>query len=85
MPCPIVLPLLGAALSILVGRSRTAQRVIGVAVLTDGRSVVSIVLLVEVDRDGIVVGPGRRLAGAASASPSSPTGSSALMLVRRRR
>ena len=38
------------------------QRVIGVAVLSTV-IVLSIVLLVEVDRDGIVVGPGRRLAG----------------------
>ena len=54
VPVPIVLPLLGAALSILVGRSRLAQRVIGVAVL--GTLVVaSVVLLLVVDRDGTLV------------------------------
>jgi multicomponent Na+:H+ antiporter subunit D len=51
---PFVAPLLGAALSILVGRSRVAQRVIGVTVLT-GVAVVSVVLLVEVDRNGPIV------------------------------
>ena len=35
VPLPIVLPLLGAALSILAGRSRLAQRVIGVSVELD--------------------------------------------------
>src|SRR3546814_16481672 len=34
LPLPILLPLIGAALSILVGRSRTAQRVIGLTVLS---------------------------------------------------
>ena len=50
---PILLPLLGAAVSILAGRSRTVQRVISVAVLTTV-IVLSIVLLVKVDQDGIV-------------------------------
>lgn len=51
VPVPFVAPLLGAAVSILVGRSRIAQRVVGVTVLT-GVVVVSIVLLVHVDRNG---------------------------------
>ena len=50
---PILLPLLGAAVSILAGRSRTVQRVISVAVLSTV-IVLSIVLLVKVDQDGIV-------------------------------
>lgn len=49
LPLPIVLPLLGAALSILVGRSRTAQRVIGITVLS-AVTAISVVLLVAVDR-----------------------------------
>jgi multicomponent Na+:H+ antiporter subunit D len=51
---PVMLPLLGAATSILTGRWRIAQRIIGVGVLT-AVSVVSIVLLVHVDRNGILV------------------------------
>ncbi|MDQ4131639.1 MAG: Na+/H+ antiporter subunit D [Actinomycetota bacterium] len=51
---PIVLPLLGAALSIVVGRSRLAQRVIGVTVLT-AVVVGSALLLWEVDRNGTMV------------------------------
>jgi multicomponent Na+:H+ antiporter subunit D len=54
VPVPIVLPLVGAALSILVGRSRLAQRVVGVTVL-GLLTVVSVVLLVAVDRDGTIV------------------------------
>jgi multicomponent Na+:H+ antiporter subunit D len=50
---PIGLPLLGAAASILAGRSRAAQRVIGVSVLT-AVAAASIALLVVVDRDGVV-------------------------------
>jgi multicomponent Na+:H+ antiporter subunit D len=50
---PILLPLLGAAVSILAGRSRTVQRVISVAVLSTVIAL-SIVLLVKVDQDGIV-------------------------------
>ncbi len=54
VPLPIVLPLVGAALSILVGRWRTAQRAIGVVVL--GTLVVaSIALLVDVDTNGTLV------------------------------
>jgi multicomponent Na+:H+ antiporter subunit D len=51
LPLPVVLPLLGAGLSIAFGRWRWVQRVIGVGVLT-ATSVISIVLLVLVDRDG---------------------------------
>ena len=54
VPVPIVLPLAGAALAVLVGRSRVAQRVIGVTILFV-LVVVSVVLLVEVDRNGPIV------------------------------
>jgi multicomponent Na+:H+ antiporter subunit D len=54
VPLPIVLPLVGAALSILVGRSRAAQRAVGIATLA-AVTVVAVVLLVEVDRDGALV------------------------------
>jgi multicomponent Na+:H+ antiporter subunit D len=49
---PILLPLLGAALSIGMGRSRTAQRLIGVATLTTV-AVMSVILLIRVDTEGI--------------------------------
>lgn len=49
---PILLPLLGAAVSIGVGRSRAAQRLIGVITLGIV-AVLSVVLLVRVDTDGI--------------------------------
>jgi multicomponent Na+:H+ antiporter subunit D len=48
---PIVVPLIGAALSIMVGRSRATQRTISVSILLM-IVVVSVVLLVEVDRSG---------------------------------
>ena len=51
---PVVLPLLGAALSILVGRSRPAQRTVGIGVLA-ALVVLSIVLLIEVDTNGALV------------------------------
>ena len=54
VPVPVVLPLVGAAISILVGRSRIAQRVVGIGVLAI-LVVVAIALLVEVDRSGTVV------------------------------
>jgi multicomponent Na+:H+ antiporter subunit D len=54
LPVPILLPLLGAALSILAGRSRAAQRVIALTILSVV-TVVSVVLLVAVDRDGTLV------------------------------
>ena len=54
VPLPIVLPLIGAGVSILVGRSRVAQRVVGLTVLA-GLVGVSVALLVEVDRHGTLV------------------------------
>ncbi len=50
---PILLPLLGAAVSIGVGRSRNLQRVVGVTTLA-AVSVLTTVLLVRVDGDGVV-------------------------------
>lgn len=57
VPAPIVLPLAGAALSILVGRSRAAQRVVGVTVLS-ALVVLSVALLVEVDSNGTLIAEG---------------------------
>ncbi|MGA0272182.1 MAG: proton-conducting transporter membrane subunit, partial [Ilumatobacteraceae bacterium] len=54
VPLPIVLPLFGAALSVVLGRSRVAQRAISLAVLA-AMAVVSVALLVEADREGHVV------------------------------
>lgn len=54
VPIPIVLPLAAAALSILVGRSRPAQRIIGVATLTVVAGAAAAILVV-VDRDGAIV------------------------------
>jgi multicomponent Na+:H+ antiporter subunit D len=51
---PVVLPLIGAALSILVGRSRALQRIVGIGVL-GALVVLSIALLVEVDANGTLV------------------------------
>ncbi|MGH9119821.1 MAG: Na+/H+ antiporter subunit D [Acidimicrobiales bacterium] len=48
---PIGLPLIGAALSILVGRWRRAQRVIGISVLSIVAGL-SLTLLLRIDRDG---------------------------------
>jgi len=50
---PILLPLLGAGCSMVVGRSRIAQRVVSLTVLTSVAGV-SVALLVVVDRDGPV-------------------------------
>jgi multicomponent Na+:H+ antiporter subunit D len=50
---PIVLPLLGAALSILLGRSRALQRAISLSTLS-AVLVMAVLLLVAVDRDGPV-------------------------------
>ncbi len=50
---PIVLPLVGAAVSVLVGRWRTAQRVVGIGVLS-ATTALAIALLVAVDRDGTI-------------------------------
>ena len=62
VPVPVVLPLVGAALSVLFGRSRAVQRAIGVTVLA-ALVVVSVVLLVDVDRDGTLVAHGGGWAG----------------------
>ena len=48
---PIVLPLIGAAVSILGGRSRRVQRTAGLAVLTVNVGL-AVALLVDVDRNG---------------------------------
>jgi multicomponent Na+:H+ antiporter subunit D len=53
---PVLLPLLGAALCILAGRSRVLQRAISVSVLAT-MVVVAVVLLVEVDREGVLTSP----------------------------
>ncbi len=50
---PILLPLLGAGASMIVGRSKAAQRVIALSVLTV-TTVLSVILLVTVDRDGTI-------------------------------
>jgi multicomponent Na+:H+ antiporter subunit D len=54
VPLPIVLPLLAAALSVVLGRWRPVQRAIGLVTLAT-TLVVSIVLLVGADDDGFVV------------------------------
>jgi multicomponent Na+:H+ antiporter subunit D len=54
LPLPVLLPLTGAALSILVGRWRAAQRVVALVVLT-AVACLAVALLVTVDRDGLVV------------------------------
>jgi multicomponent Na+:H+ antiporter subunit D len=54
LPLPIVLPLLAAALCILVGGSRTAQRIIGLSTLT-ALVPIAVAILVRVDDRGVVV------------------------------
>ena len=54
VPLPLLLPLIGAAISILTGRWRAVQRIVSVATLS-GVLAVSIVLLVAADDDGYVV------------------------------
>ncbi|MDJ0769119.1 MAG: Na+/H+ antiporter subunit D [Ilumatobacter sp.] len=54
VPLPVVVPLIAAALSIVTGRFRAAQRVISVGALTAVFGV-SIALLVGADDDGFVV------------------------------
>ncbi|MCX7620977.1 MAG: Na+/H+ antiporter subunit D [Acidimicrobiales bacterium] len=51
---PVLLPLLGAALSIAVGRSRLMQRIVGVATLVV-MSGLTVALLGRIDEDGIAV------------------------------
>jgi multicomponent Na+:H+ antiporter subunit D len=54
LPLPVVLPLLGAALSIMAFKSRRTQRLISLAVLS-ATTVISVVLLIQADRFGPVV------------------------------
>ncbi len=54
VPLPVVIPLLAAAVSILVGRWRSAQRIISVVALS-GVLGVSVTLLIGADDDGFVV------------------------------
>ena len=51
---PVVLPLLGAGVSVLVGRSRRAQRAVSITVLT-AIAAVAVALLIQVDDRGVVV------------------------------
>jgi multicomponent Na+:H+ antiporter subunit D len=51
---PVLIPLIGAALCIMLGRSRSAQRAVALAALT-ATTVLSIVLLVAADRQGPLV------------------------------
>ncbi|MEO5724684.1 MAG: Na+/H+ antiporter subunit D [Ilumatobacteraceae bacterium] len=54
VPLTIVLPLLGAGLSILTGRWRSVQRAIGLSVLS-ATTTISVVLLIAADRSGPIV------------------------------
>ena len=54
VPLPIVIPLLAAALSVLLGRWRNAQRALSIVALTAVLGI-SIALLVGADNDGIIV------------------------------
>lgn len=54
IPLPIILPLFGASLSILLGRFRWIQRVIGISVLS-ATTVASIALLMRADDEAVVV------------------------------
>jgi multicomponent Na+:H+ antiporter subunit D len=49
-----VLPLIGAAISMILGRSRRAQRAVALSILTTVLAV-SVVIFIDVDRDGVVV------------------------------
>jgi multicomponent Na+:H+ antiporter subunit D len=53
LPLPVLLPLIGAALSILAGRSRVVQRAISLSVLTAVVGI-AVAILVTVDEDGVV-------------------------------
>jgi multicomponent Na+:H+ antiporter subunit D len=57
VPLPIVLPLLGAALSVVFGRWRGFQRFVGVVCLS-ASLVISIVLVIDADDTGFVVAQG---------------------------
>lgn len=54
IPLPIIVPLLGAALCMILAQVRLAQRAVSLAALSSN-VVVAIMLFVEVDDDGIVV------------------------------
>ncbi len=54
VPLPVIVPLLAAALSVLLGRYRALQRVVSIVALT-GVFGVSIALLIGADDDGIIV------------------------------
>ena len=54
LPMPIVLPLLGAALSIMAFRHRSVQRMISLAVLSS-TATISCILLIQADTSGPVV------------------------------
>ncbi|HMJ75498.1 MAG TPA: Na+/H+ antiporter subunit D [Iamia sp.] len=51
LPLPVLLPLVAAAISILVGRSRRWQRIVSITALTAGVGL-AVAILVRVDRDG---------------------------------
>ncbi|MEL6891412.1 MAG: Na+/H+ antiporter subunit D [Actinomycetota bacterium] len=54
VPLPILIPLLAAALSVLLGRWRVAQRLLSIVTLSSVLAI-SVALLVEADNGGIVV------------------------------
>jgi multicomponent Na+:H+ antiporter subunit D len=54
LPLPVLLPLGGAAVSIVLGRWRVAQRIIAIVVLS-AVVAIAVALLVTVDHDGLVV------------------------------
>jgi multicomponent Na+:H+ antiporter subunit D len=54
LPLPVLLPLGGAAMSVLLGRWRVAQRIVALVVLT-AVAALTVALLVAADRDGLVV------------------------------
>ncbi|CAN5801568.1 Na+/H+ antiporter subunit D [soil metagenome] len=54
LPLPVVVPLLAAAVSIMLGRRRWAQRAVGIATLV-ATTAASVALLVGVEADGVAV------------------------------
>jgi len=54
IPLPVILPIFGAALCVVAARSRTVQRLLSVSILT-ANVVVSVMLFVRVDDDGVGV------------------------------
>ncbi|HTH04674.1 MAG TPA: proton-conducting transporter membrane subunit, partial [Ilumatobacteraceae bacterium] len=54
LPLPVLLPLTGAALSIVLGRWRIAQRIVALVALT-AAAALAVALLITVDHDGLVV------------------------------